>query len=462
MLTPDQTRWSTPPPLSIRLLHNKMKTLADSLAEAFLAGAWQADEMAARGALVLGKRARWLLGVARRVRALSAELPYLYRSQIAQLIANDPGFINARGDNPPKFQTVIWPRPAVMRPAAGAPSRWELPDLPTPGKLAEWLGVTAGQLAWFADCQSRERRLPVGRLRHYHYRWIRKRHGEARLIEIPKFKLKQIQRQLLDGLISLMPPHEAAHGFRTGRSIRTFAAPHVGARVVLRLDLKDFFPAITRRRVLPVFLTAGYPEGVARLLAGLCTNASPGDVWEQFPGTGKPREQWASESLYAVPHLPQGAPTSPALANLCAFRLDCRLAALARAMRANYTRYADDLAFSGGDDLRRAARRFTVQVMAIALEEGFRIHARKTRVMPQSARQRLAGVVVNRHPNVCRRDFDCLKALLHNCVRHGPQTQNREGHPDFQAHLAGSISHVAMLNPARGEKLRRLFERIKW
>lgn len=342
--------------------------------------------------------------------------------------------------------------------AAHNGSRQTLPDIAAPGKLAEWLELTPGQLAWFADCQSRECRLSAGRLRHYQYRWIRKRHGEARLIEIPKFKLKQIQRRLLDGLLSRVPPHDAAHGFRQGRSIRTFAAPHAGARVVIRIDLRNFFPSISRRRVLAVFLTAGYLEAVARLLAGLCTNAAPSDVWEDFPGSGSLRERWPSESLYTVPHLPQGAPTSPALANLCAFRLDCRLSGLARAMNASYTRYADDLAFSGGDELRRAARRFQVAVMAIALDEGFQIHARKTRVMPQSSRQRLAGV----HPNVSRCEFDRLKAILHQCARHGPESQNRDGHADFRAHLAGSIAYVAMLNPQRGERLRRLFERIAW
>lgn len=439
-----------------------MKTLADSLADAFLAGGWQPDQMAGRGALVLATRARWLLGVARRVHAACSERPYLARRHVATLIENDPGFRNACGEEPPEFQTVIWTTAPAMRPAPGIPRGWGLPELATPGALAEWLGVSDGQLAWFADCQSRERRLPAGPLRHYRYRWIRKRHGEARLIESPKLKLKQIQRRLLDGLIALVPPHEAAHGFRAGRSIRTFAAPHAGARMVVRLDLRDFFPSLTRRRVLPIFLTAGYPESVARLLAGLCTNAAPADVWEEFPGVGKPRERWPSESLYTAPHLPQGAPTSPALANLCAFRLDCRLAALARSLDAGYTRYADDLAFSGGEELRRAARRFHVQVMAIALEEGFRIHARKTRVMPQSSRQWLAGVVVNRHPNVCRRDFDRLKAILHNCRRQGPQSQNRAGHADFQAHLSGTIAYVSMLNPARGEKLRSLFEQIEW
>ncbi|HEX7447519.1 MAG TPA: reverse transcriptase family protein [Pirellulales bacterium] len=439
-----------------------MKTLAEILAEAFLAGAWQADEMAARGALVLGRRARWLPGIARRICDVCAGQPYRTRAQIAKLIAGDRGFLNACDYGEPEFRIILWPSPAAMRPAAGAPQSWELPEITTPGMLADWLELTPGQLNWFADRQSRERGLPPGRLRHYHYRWIRKRHGEARLIEIPKSRLKQLQRRLLAGLISLLPPHEAAHGFRVGRSIRTFAAPHLGARVVLRLDLRDFFPSITRRRLLPVFLTAGYPEAVARLLAGLCTNAAPPEAWQEFPGSGQPRERWPTESLYTVPHLPQGAPTSPALANLCAFRLDCRLSALAGAMGASYTRYADDLAFSGGDELRRAARRFQIQVMAIALEERFSIHARKTRVMPQSSRQQLAGVVVNRHPNINRRDYEQLKAILHNCRRHGPQTQNRQSHADFRAHLAGKIAHIVMLNPARGEKLRRLFEEIRW
>ena len=81
--------------------------------------------------------------------------------------------------------------------------------------------------------------------------------------------------------------------------------------------------------------------------------------------------------LYRRPHLPQGAPTSPALANLCAFRLDRRLSGLAEAAGARYTRYADDLAFSGDVPFGRMAERFSVQVAAIVAEEGFSVAARK-------------------------------------------------------------------------------------
>jgi RNA-directed DNA polymerase len=188
-------------------------------------------------------------------------------------------------------------------------------------------------------------------------------------------------------------------------------------------------------------------------LAGLCTNSVPPDV---LADGGR------AATVYARPHLPQGAPTSPALANLCAFRLDCRLAALARSADARYTRYADDLAFSGGEELERSARRFQILVCRVALEEGFEVNPRKSRFMRPGVRQHLAGVVVNVRPNVGRAEYDRLKATLTNCLRHGPDSQNRDRHADFRASLAGRITHVARLNAARGGKLRRLFDRIPW
>ena len=349
-----------------------------------------------------------------------------------------------------------------MVPAAGAPTAWPLPAITTAGALAAWLGVTSAELDWFADSQGRERRYPAGPLRHYRYCWIPKRHGEVRLGESPKPRLKSLQRRVLRGILDLIPPHESAHGFRAGRSIKSFALPHVGRQVVLRLDLKDFFPCIHARRVMAVFLTAGYPEAVARMLAGLCTNTAPDDLWDDAPEAIQGRRGWASQSVYGQPHLPQGVPTSPALANLCAFRLDCRLAALAEASGAVYTRYADDLAFSGDAEFARAARRFHVQVAGIALEEGFSVHTRKTRMMRAGVRQQLAGVVVNRRTNVVRREYDQLKAILNNCVRHSPNGQNRDGHENFRAHLAGRVAHVAMLNPQRGQGLRAIFEQVPW
>jgi retron-type reverse transcriptase len=299
-------------------------------------------------------------------------------------------------------------------------------------------------------------------LRHYTYRWIAKKSGSWRLLETPKSRLKALQRQLLHELLDRISPHAAAHGYCRGRSIATFAAPHCGRRIVLRFDLRDFFPSVRESRIHALFRTVGYPREVARLLTGLCTNVVPDDVWPNGLFLADRPLPLRDRKPFQIPHLPQGAPTSPALANLCAYRLDCRLHGLAQTAGGQYTRYADDLAISGDNDLERSVRRFQVEVCRIALEEGFEVHTRKSRFMRQGVRQQLVSVVVNSHPNVCRTKYDLLKAILHNCGLHGPGSQNHDGHPDFRAHLLGKIAHVSMLNEQRGSRLRALFEKIDW
>jgi hypothetical protein len=101
-------------------------------------------------------------------------------------------------------------------------------------------------------------------------------------------------------------------------------------------------------------------------------------------------------------------------------------------------------------------------VAVLAGEEGFALNQRKTRFMRQAIRQQLAGVVVNVRPNLQRPRFDELKATLHNCVRHGPASQNRDGCADFRRHLQGRVAHLKLLNPMRGAKLQVLFDRIVW
>ena len=305
------------------------------------------------------------------------------------------------------------------------------------------------------------------RLAHYHYRVLAKKSGAIRLIEAPKPRLKELQRQILARILNRIPPHPTAHGFVPGRSTKTFVAPHLGQRVVLKMDLQEFFPSIAGARVQTIFRLLGYPEPVADLLGGICTNAVPRRVWnaalaEADRGrleTDRARLQDAS-ILHTRPHLPQGAPTSPALANVCAYRVDCRLTGLARSAGAEYTRYADDLAFSGGDEFERGVERFSAHVAAILAEEGFTVNHRKTRIMRQGVRQRLAGLVANERFNVMRVDFDRLKATLHNCVRFGPASQNRTAHPHFREHLEGQIAWVEFVNPPKGKRLRAILTRL--
>ncbi|HEY2841797.1 MAG TPA: reverse transcriptase family protein [Pirellulales bacterium] len=440
-------------------MHSKA-TIARAFASAFLAGEFEVDAIVDRGVQLLGQKWTWLRPLASRLCVAFEAGPRPRRITVVKFLLEDVGFQRAYQ----KYELRLPGRLATrgtMNPIVGAAS-WNVPPIQTAGKLAEWLGITVGELEWFADCKQLEYKRNQGRLRHYHYRTLAKRFGQVRLIEAPKPRLKEIQRRVLTGVIERIPVHAAAHGFRRGRSIKTFATPHVGQAVVARLDLQDFFPSISAARIQALFRTVGYPDAVATQLTGICTNAAPLDVWDEllmWPATDRLTN---IPFLYAQPHLPQGAPTSPALANLCAYRLDCRLSGLAAAAGATYTRYADDLAFSGDAAFSRVAKRFCLHACAIVLEEGFRVHHRKTRIMRAGVRQRLAGLLVNERLNVSRSEFDQLKATLTNCARHGADGQNRGAREDFRAHLLGRISFVAMLNPARGDRLRAIFDRIEW
>jgi RNA-directed DNA polymerase len=405
----------------------------------------------------------WVRGLATRYVQKFALQTRPRRRDVIEFLHADDGLRDAATRYQGQLRIARWiADPARMQPAKAA-REWPVPPIGTVGELAAWLGVSVGQLEWFADLKRLARRGEVvGPMSHYHYRVLAKPGGAIRLIEAPKKRLKELQRVILAEILEKVPAHASAHGFLDGHSIKTHAALHVGRQVVLRMDLRDFFPSISAPRVRALFRTAGYPDAVADLLGGLSTNAAPRKLLSTFSSGLDPQAVAETRALYARPHLPQGAPTSPALANLIAYRLDCRLTGLARSAGAVYTRYADDLAFSGDSSFHRCLERFQIQAAAIVREEGFAVHHRKTRVMRRGVRQLLAGVVVNQRINGVRTDFDRLKAILTNCVRHGAESQNREGHASFRSHLLGRIGFVAMLNPAKGLRLRRVFDQIQW
>ncbi len=416
--------------------------------------------------MLLGRRYRWFSPLIADIHAQFLGKPRPKLARLAECLANDPRLLDAYHERALCLRHYRLPSP-IMWPAPGSPQSWNVPPILTIAELARFLELEPNQLDWFADRQSRERIAAVEPLRHYRCRWVAKPSGNHRLIEAPKPRLKRLQRQLLDTILLHIPPHDAAHGFRPGRSTSSFVAPHVRRKVLLKMDLRDFFVSINDHRVISIYLTAGYPEPVARCLAGLSTNVAPRSVLKTaiaptVVSVTSIAAQWRNTHAYRVPHLPQGAPTSPALANLVAYRLDARLAALAKAADATYTRYADDLLFSGDDHFARAVQRFPASVAAIASDEGFAVQHHKTRVMRQSVRQRAAGIVVNEKLNLSRHDFDTLKATLTNAVRHGPHNQNHLGLPDFRAHLAGRVAYAVQLNPNRGQKLANLFSQISW
>ncbi|TXT20865.1 MAG: RNA-directed DNA polymerase [Planctomycetota bacterium] len=147
---------------------------------------------------------------------------------------------------------------------------------------------------------------------------------------------------------------------------------------------------------------------------------------------------------------------------MSAFGLDVRLSGLLKRFAGNYTRYADDLTLSGNDDFRYALRCVIPLTEQIVRSERFRLNHRKRKVIRRGHRQLVTGVVVNAKPNIRRDEFDRLKAILHNCVKLGPASQNRNNRADFAAHLRGRIAFVRQLNSARSAKLQRLFDQIRW
>ncbi|MFB1484573.1 reverse transcriptase family protein [Corallococcus sp. RDP092CA] len=435
--------------------------VARALASAFLAAPWTVSSMVANGAEVVGGRFPWLRSLARSALRFFPRPPHGRLELLAEVLATRVALKRACANPAMPVRVVRW---LTSEPEMGR-QPWPVPDLPTQAHLADWLRVTAAQLDWLADGSGREHTSSPGRWRRYRYTWIPKRSGGDRLLEQPSEALARLQRQVLHGILDRIPPHEAAHGFVKSRGIRGFVEPHTGQAVVVRLDLEDFFLSVRPPRVWGVFRAAGYPDGVAGALARLCTNRTPGAVVAKARKAGHAREvdaRWLLARRLESRHLPQGAPTSPALANLAAYKLDVRLSALAAALGLRYTRYADDLAFSGGDARPGSTRRLLRCVRRIVREEGFTVREDKTRVMHQGHQQWLAGVVVNQHPALRRADYDRLKALLHLCRTRGPASQNTNGHPDFRAHLRGRIAWVTHLHPARGARLRALFDQIAW
>lgn len=208
------------------------------------------------------------------------------------------------------------------------------------------------------------------------------------------------------------------------------------------------------------FTALGYPLVVARQLAALCTTATPPAARAALVSHGAAGVALAER--LRQPHLPQGAPTSPALANLAAFARDQRLTGLAQRFAAHYTRYADDLVCSGDARFPRDSGRCASWMAAIAQQEGFVVAHRKTRRMLRSQAQRVGGLIVNVQPAVARSARERLEAILWNCVQDGPGSQNRDGHADFRAHLRGCLAHVAQANGRHGDRLLALFTQIDW
>lgn len=224
---------------------------------------------------------------------------------------------------------------------------------------------------------------------HYRSFKIKKRNGGSREILAPYPALLEMQYWIYNNILKKIPVSQYSHGFVCKKSIKTNAKLHVGQKELLKLDLKDFFPSINFNRIVYVFKSLGYTNKVAFYLASICS----------YKGS-----------------LPQGAPTSPYLSNIIAKRLDKRLVGLSKCYNLRYTRYADDLTFSGDS----IPVRLLEYINGIVHSEGFVINTDKTRLYKKGGKRIVTGISVNgkelKIPKEYKRN---LKQELYFIIKYG-------------------------------------------
>jgi len=228
-------------------------------------------------------------------------------------------------------------------------------------------------------------------------------------------------------------PHDHSHGFVRGRSALTNAEPHVGTAVILKLDLLDFFGNVDRRAAYRAFRFAGYSRAVSHLLTDLAI-------------------------LDGV--LPQGAPTSPDLANLAAYRMDVRLTKFAENNALAYTRYADDLTFSGSfTPLAQRAIEFIIR------DEGFSPNEKKLRYLLRDQRQSVTGITVNEKLNWPRTRRRWLRQEVYYVGRFGLDAHlgargvEKSRYKEF---IYGHVYALHAVRPDEADNHLKELDRVEW
>jgi len=265
--------------------------------------------------------------------------------------------------------------------------------------------------------------------KQYHTYTIPKKTGGARTISQPSAELKAVQGWILRTILDYLSVSPACKGFVSGASTRDNASPHIGAKAVMSLDIDDFFQNVKASYVFSLFRTIGYCARVASILTSLCT----------FRGG-----------------LPQGAPTSPALANLTSLRLDARILGYVGRRGIVFTRYADDLTFSAYSygSLSRALPVIT----KIIESEGFSINRRKTRISGPARRHIVTGLIVT-HENVGvgRETYRELRAKLHRLAT----TPSKSVKKQEVAKVRGFMAYLNSVDRVRRTRLDKYLDRLR-
>lgn len=319
-------------------------------------------------------------------------------------------------------------------------NQYNLPFFANENDLAKAIGIQISELRFLAF----NRKVTV--VSHYRKFYMPKKSGGKRLISAPMPRLKRVQYWILQNILNKVPVHNAANGFLFQRSIVTNAKQHVSKKLVLNMDVKDFFPSVHFKRVKGLLQQLGYSEKIAIILSLICTEA----VTEEVEIDGK---KYFVQKGNRV--LPQGAPTSPAITNILCFSLDKRLQGLASKLNCNYTRYADDITFSGSKEVN--AQQLVWRIKRILQDEGFTVHPDKIRIMRKGTQQEVTGVVVNQQLSVNRKDLREFRSLLHNLGKN----KNAQQFPEnISNSILGYVNFIHMVNPGKANKFQKTIDKL--
>ncbi|HEY9261863.1 reverse transcriptase family protein [Chitinophaga sp.] len=317
--------------------------------------------------------------------------------------------------------------------------KFGLPVWPNAVALANAMGITIGKLRYLSFNRK------VGHHTHYQRFQIPKKSGGTRVISAPMPQLKAAQHWILENILYKIKNNESAHGFVPGKSIVTNAAPHIGQDIVINVDLKDFFPSIAYKRVKGLFCKLGYAEQVATILGLICTEPEVDELL--LDG----RKYYVAKTAR---HLPQGAPTSPAITNLICYKLDRRFAGLAAKYGYAYTRYADDMTFSAKGAAADKAGQLLRAVKMFVKEEGFTLHPDKLKVMRRGDKHEVTGIVVNEKLSLDRATLRKFRALLHQIGHTGLSGKSWGKGKNVISSMEGYANFVYMVKPDVGAKLK--------
>ena len=320
-----------------------------------------------------------------------------------------------------------------------------LPILQNAEQLAKAMGISIGQLRFLSFSRKNSK------ISHYKRFKIPKKTGGFRHISAPMPKLKKAQYWILENILNKITMHPKAHGCVIGKSIKTNAIPHVAKDVVINQDLKNFFPSITYPRIKGVFRSLGYSDQLATIFALLCSEPKIIEV------------SVLGEDYYAQRgerFLPQGSPCSPAITNILCRKLDYRLDGLAHKYGFSYTRYVDDLTFSGGKDQYEHITKILKYSRRIVKEENFTLHPDKLRVMKNGVRQEVTGVVVNEKPNVDKKSLKRFRALLYQIEKDGLEGKVWTGKADLLSQIHGYANFINQIDSEKGKKYKEQVTRI--